>query len=155
LLRLLLLLLLLCRRLCSRGAFARKHEVCPRLATRSAAAAAAAAAAALADGLGQHLHPALLGCSAVGIKVDDLAVGEAHAEALLDKHVALLLLGEGALAPAAAAAARHLLLQQRRAVVDQLGCLGQVDGGARLARRLVEGGQLGAVKLEVSPSPVL
>jgi len=47
-----------------------------------------------ADYLGQDLHPALLVLGVICVEVDDFAVVETNAEALLDEHVALFLLGE-------------------------------------------------------------
>jgi hypothetical protein len=49
----------------------------------------------LADGLVEDFHPSILLDGAVGIEVDNLAVGESDAETFFDKHVALLLFGKG------------------------------------------------------------
>src|SRR3569833_1307795 len=113
-----------------------------------------AADAVAADDLGQDLHPALLVLGRVRVEVDDLAVVEADAEALLYKHVALLLLGEGR-AAAPTVLARRLLLRQSPSVINQPLGVRQIDRGTRLPRGLVVGRQLGAHELEVAPSPVL
>jgi len=107
-----------------------------------------------ADDLAKDLHPALLVGGSVGIKVDYLAVVEPDAEPFLDEHIALFLFGKGR--PSALAALAHcLLLRQRAAVVDQSLGVGEVDGGAGLACRLVVGCELGADQLEVTTTPVL
>ena len=108
----------------------------------------------LADHLRQSPHPAFLVRCAVGIEVDDLAVGEAHAEAFLDEHVAFFLGGEGG-APAVAALARHLLLHERGLVVDQLAGFGEVDGRARLPSGFVVCRELGPLEAEEATPPIL
>jgi hypothetical protein len=49
---------------------------------------------ALPDGLIEDFHPPFLLHGAVGIEVDNLAVGESDAEALFNEHVAFLLFGK-------------------------------------------------------------
>ena len=67
--------------------------------------------------LGQGAHPGGLIAGAVGVEVDDLAVGEAQAEPFLDEHVAFFLRGEGR-APPRTAFAGEFLLGQGGLVID-------------------------------------
>lgn len=107
-----------------------------------------------ADNFGEHLHPAFLVRAGVGIKVNHLAVAKPDAEALFDKHVALLFLGKGGLATTASLG-RRFLLSQDRLVVDQFHCLGQVDRSSWLPGDLVVRRQLRPLKPEVASPPVL
>ena len=109
----------------------------------------------LADGLGQHGHPAVLVVAVVRVEVDDLAVREPDPEALLHKHVAFFLFAEGGPAPRLAALAVAVGLHERTLVVDELGGLGEVYARSRLASHLVVGGKLGTVEAEEAASPVL
>lgn len=47
------------------------------------------------DDIGENLHPAFLVMRVVSVEVDDLAIVEAHAESLFNKHVAFFLFGKG------------------------------------------------------------
>ena len=96
-----------------------------------------------ADDVGEDLHPLLLLARVVGIEVNDLTVVKADAEALLDEHVTLFLLGEGR-PPPLAISARRLPLRKGAAVVYQPLGVTEVDGGAGLPGGLVVGRQLGA-----------
>lgn len=104
--------------------------------------------------LGENLHPAVLVLSAVGIKVNDLAVVEANAETLFDEHIALFFLGKGR-ASTLPALARGLLFCERTTVINQPFSVGKVDCGARLSCCFVVCCELSANKLKISAAPVL
>lgn len=72
-----------------------------------------------ANALIEDLHPPFLVLGGVGVKVNDLAVRESDAEALLNEHVALLLFGEARLA-AATSSTCGFFLCQCPAVIDKL-----------------------------------
>lgn len=122
----------------------REHDPRPALATRRL----------LPDDVCERPHPAVLGLGAVGVEVDRLAVAEADPEAFFHEHVAFLFLGEGGLAPRAGFA-RDFFFHQGRLVVDEFAGFGEVDGGSRLARCFVEGGELGAFEFEEAATPEL
>lgn len=107
----------------------------------------------LADTIRKHLHPAVFLFSVVGVEVNHLAVAKANAEALFNKHVALLVLGEARLATTARLGSRGLL--ERTLVVEQLGCLGKVDSSTRLPCCLVVSSELCAVQTEEATTPEL
>ena len=104
--------------------------------------------------LGQNTHPALLVRRRVGIKVDTLAIVEPDPEALLDKHVAVLLLGK-CRPPPSSILARRLLFRQCLPVINEPLRVGKVNGSTRLPGGFVVGSELGAHELEVAATPVL
>lgn len=80
----------------------------------------------------ENLHPAFFIACGVGIEVDYLAIVEADSETFFDEHVAFFLFCEARLA-ALAMFTNSLLLSECTSVVDELGCVGEVDCGSRLA----------------------
>ena len=79
------------------------------------------------DNFAENLHPALLLLSAVGVKVDQLAVIEANSEPFLDKHVAFFVLGERR-TTALSVLAGNLLLHEGTAIIDKPLGIREVDG---------------------------
>lgn len=71
----------------------------------------------MSDCLAQDLHPSSLVFGGVGIEVNNFAISKADAEALLDKHVSLLLFGEAGLS-AGFAGSRHGGVDKRTPIVD-------------------------------------
>lgn len=128
----------------TRGPLTSKHQIRPGLARRCI----------LPHHLRENLHPVIFRGGAVGVEIDDLAIPEPDPESFFDEHVSFFFLGEGALATSTAFAG-YFFLKQRRAIVNQLGCLGEIDRCSRLACRLVIRGQLGPVELEEAATPVL
>lgn len=106
------------------------------------------------DHIRQDLHPVLFIACVIGIKVDNLAIIESDAEALLNKHVALLFLRKCGAATLSILAG-SLLLSQRATIVDEPLRIGEINGGTGLARGLMVGRQLCADKLEIAATPVL
>ena len=100
-----------------------EHQIAP---------AALHATAFLANASIQNLHPAFFVARGVGIEVDYLAVVEPDSETFFDEHIAFFLFCEARLA-ALAMLTDSLLLSERTAVVDELGCVCEVDCGSRLA----------------------
>lgn len=132
-----------------------KNELAPFGLGASVADAVIVTAHAIAtDDFVQDLHPAVLVMGAVSIEVDDLAVVEADAEALFDKHVALFFLGEGR-SPALTTLAGGLLLRERLAIIDQALRIGQIDSRAGLTGGFMVRRELGTDELEESATPVL
>jgi hypothetical protein len=107
----------------------------------------------LADTIGKHLHPAVFLLPVVGVEVNDLAVAETNAESFLNEHVAFLVLGKARLATTTRLGSRRLF--ECTLVVEQLGCLGKVDGSTRLPCRLVVSGEFCAVQTEEATAPEL
>ena len=108
----------------------------------------------LAHHVCQHFHPTIFLCSAVGVKVDGLTIGEANAESFFNKHVALFLLCESRLS-SATTLARSLLLHERSLVVDKLACFGKVDCRSGLTSSLMISCKLRTVEGEKSTTPKL
>jgi hypothetical protein len=91
----------------------------------------------------------------IRIEIDDLPVGKANPEAVLNKHVAFFFLAESGLSAGFAALGMAVGLDKRGFVVDELHSLREIDTGTRLASKLVECGQLGAIQAEEAASPIL
>ena len=117
-------------------------------------APAALRAVFLANATIKNLHPAFLVGSCVCVEIDDFTVIESDAESFFNKHVAFLLLCKARLATFSTFAS-CLFLCERTAIINQLASIGKIDGGTRLARGLVVGGQLTTCELEKAAAPVL
>jgi hypothetical protein len=95
--------------------------------------------------LAEGSHPTILVIRSLGIKVDRLAVREADAEALFNKHVSLVFVSKGRLATALAAfAVTSIWLEQCGFVVNQLGGFGERNVHARLHCGFMIGSELQA-----------
>src|ERR1700733_9315807 len=127
--------------------FSLEHHLCPSLGLRRSRRST------FAHNFAKSLHPFILRRGRVSVEVYDLAIGEADAEALLDKHVALFFFCKGR--PASSALCRDLLLRESGLVIDELGCFGEVNRGTRLECRFVISGQFCACQLEEASPPVL
>lgn len=89
-----------------------------------------------ADDFSKSLHPALFLSGAVGVKVDDLAVGEPDPESFLHEHVPFFVFGERTLP---SAFSRHFFLKKCTTVINEFRGFGQTDGGSWLTGRFVIG----------------
>src|SRR5271154_2156827 len=126
--------------------FSFEHHLRPPLGLRSRRST-------FTNNLAKNLHPFVLRRGRVSIEIYDLAIGEADAEALLDKHVALFFFRKGR--PASSALRGDLLLRESGLVIDELGGFGEVNRGTRLECRFVISGQFCACQLEEASPPEL
>jgi hypothetical protein len=102
----------------------------------------------------ENFHPAFLVGRSIGVKVDYFAVVEANAEAFLDEHVSFLFFCEAGLSSLASLSA-SLFLRKSATIIDELGCIGEIDCGTRLTGRLVVCSELASHEFEVTTTPVL
>ncbi len=100
------------------------------------------------------MHPVGLVGVRSRIKGDDLSIDEADPEVFFDEHVTLFLFSKPTLSSPTTFGG-NLPLGEGGLVIDEAGCLCEIDGRPRLQCCFMESRQLGACKLEEASSPVL